>query len=175
MPYAGDPATDWKALGESPVADVRLPRGVYRWRIEKEGYDPVDLVRRPPDDGAPNAQILAPFDVELVPAGTVPAGMVRVPGGTDRVWLVRLRRRLPPVALEPFFIDRFEVTNREFRDFVDGGGYFSEKHWLDQPGREARPAFLDRTGRPGPATWELGTYPDGEDDLPVGGVSWYEA
>ena len=36
-------------------------------------------------------------------------------------------------------------------------------------------ASLDHTGRPGPATWELGTYADGEDDLPVRGVSWYEA
>ena len=33
----------------------------------------------------------------------------------------------------------------------------------------------DRTGRPGPATWELGDYPDGQGDHPVTGVSWYEA
>lgn len=25
------------------------------------------------------------------------------------------------------------------------------------------------------ATWELGSYPDGQGDFPVGGVSWYEA
>src|SRR5262249_53546310 len=31
------------------------------------------------------------------------------------------------------------------------------------------------TGRPGPATWEAGKYPDGQDDYPVAGVSWYEA
>jgi len=31
------------------------------------------------------------------------------------------------------------------------------------------------SGRPGPATWKAGTYPDGEADFPVGGVSWYEA
>ena len=31
----------------------------------------------------------------------------------------------------------------------------------------------DRTA--GPATWELGTFPDGQADYPVGGVSWYEA
>jgi eukaryotic-like serine/threonine-protein kinase len=30
------------------------------------------------------------------------------------------------------------------------------------------------TGRPGPSTWELGSYPDGQDDWPVSGVSWYE-
>ena len=35
--------------------------------------------------------------------------------------------------------------------------------------------FRDSTGRPGPATWEAGTYPDGQADHPVGGVSWFEA
>jgi cephalosporin-C deacetylase-like acetyl esterase len=35
--------------------------------------------------------------------------------------------------------------------------------------------FTDTTGRPGPATWELGAFPAGQDDFPVRGVSWYEA
>ena len=35
--------------------------------------------------------------------------------------------------------------------------------------------FRDRTGRPGPSGWEVGTYPAGRDQYPVGGVSWYEA
>ncbi len=35
--------------------------------------------------------------------------------------------------------------------------------------------FRDATGRPGPSTWELGEYPQGHDDYPVNGVSWYEA
>ena len=35
--------------------------------------------------------------------------------------------------------------------------------------------FRDATGRPGPASWELGTYPEGKDEEPVGGVSWFEA
>ena len=35
--------------------------------------------------------------------------------------------------------------------------------------------FRDATGRPGPATWQLGTFPDGAERLPVSGVSWYEA
>ena len=35
--------------------------------------------------------------------------------------------------------------------------------------------FLDTTGRPGPSTWELGAYPEGRDNFPVNGVSWYEA
>ena len=35
--------------------------------------------------------------------------------------------------------------------------------------------FKDRAGRPGPATWELGNYPERQGDFPVTGVSWYEA
>jgi len=35
--------------------------------------------------------------------------------------------------------------------------------------------MTDRTGRPGPSTWEAGEYPEGRENYPVGGVSWYEA
>ena len=35
--------------------------------------------------------------------------------------------------------------------------------------------FRDKSGRQGPSTWEAGDYPDGQDDYPVAGVSWYEA
>jgi cephalosporin-C deacetylase-like acetyl esterase len=35
--------------------------------------------------------------------------------------------------------------------------------------------FTDKTGRLGPSTWEASDYPDGEDDYPVSGISWYEA
>ena len=39
----------------------------------------------------------------------------------------------------------------------------------------AVPDLVDRTGQPGPAFWQLGRYLPGEEDLPVVGVSWYEA
>jgi hypothetical protein len=35
--------------------------------------------------------------------------------------------------------------------------------------------FVDKSGRPGPSTWVGGTPPQGDEGLPVGGVSWYEA
>ena len=40
---------------------------------------------------------------------------------------------------------------------------------------EAVSSFRDSTGRPGPATWEGGTFPKGSERHPVAGVSWYEA
>ena len=84
---------------------------------------------------------------------------------------------------QPFFIDRYEATNKEYKRFVDSGGYQKKDYWK-YPFRkgaqtlsweEAMKQFIDSTGRPGPATWEAGTYPPGQDDFPVRGVSWYEA
>ncbi len=40
---------------------------------------------------------------------------------------------------------------------------------------EAMSQFVDAIGQPGPAGWEAGTYAAGEENLPVTGVSWYEA
>jgi hypothetical protein len=82
-----------------------------------------------------------------------------------------------------FLMDRHEVTNKAYKRFVDSDGYSNPKYWrfpFVKDGRtlsweEARPLFTDKTGRPGPATWEVGDYPDGKDDYPVSGVSWYEA
>ena len=154
QPYAADPEGEWQVLGESPLVRIRLPRGVYRWRIEKDGFEPVELARRPPNEEAPNARLLAPFAVELVPTGTIPAGMVRVPGGSYRVWLSGFDLG-PPVAVEPFFIDRFETTNREYREFVESGAYGDGVDWPDGP--DARGAA--RTRRPDRAarSCDLGT------------------
>ena len=80
-------------------------------------------------------------------------------------------------------MDKYEVTNKKFKEFIDRGGYAKPEYWRQpflKKGRqlareEAMKDFRDRTGQPGPAGWEMGTYPEGQDDYPVGGVSWYEA
>ncbi|MGI9456480.1 MAG: SUMF1/EgtB/PvdO family nonheme iron enzyme, partial [Aeoliella sp.] len=72
------------------------------------------------------------------------------------------------------YLDRFAVTNAQFQNFVDAGGYEQFELWPD----EALPAlfeFVDRTWAPSPASWTDAQYPDGEEDFPVVGVSWYEA
>jgi len=35
--------------------------------------------------------------------------------------------------------------------------------------------MVDQTGLPGPRFWKDGCHAEGEEDLPVVGVSWYEA
>ncbi len=82
-----------------------------------------------------------------------------------------------------FWMDRFEISNKQFKAFVDAGGYKSREYWKEPFVEDGRPVswedaltqFRDATGRPGPSTWELGTFPQGQADHPVSGVSWYEA
>src|SRR5205814_9246399 len=66
---------------------------------------------------------------------------------------------------------------------VDGGGYSKKAYWRHPflkgtrtlSWEEGLGELRDATGRPGPAGWEAGSYKEGQEDLPVSGVSWYEA
>ena len=40
---------------------------------------------------------------------------------------------------------------------------------------QALDVFRDQTGRPGPSTWAVGTFPEQQGKYPVSGVSWHEA
>jgi dienelactone hydrolase len=108
--------------------------------------------------------------------------MVFVPAGAFELYLPGLDHlKAEPTAA--FWMDRHELSQREYKRFVDAGGYTDPKYWRQpflEGGRklswnEAMARFTDRTGRPGPATWEVGSYPEGGGDLPLSGVSWYEA
>jgi dienelactone hydrolase len=158
---------EWQRLGKSPLDNVRLPFGYLRWKISKHGYGTVE--------GAAGPYRVINFTLD--PEGSLPPRMVRVLGGHFQWGSTK------PVELPDYVMDKYEVTNLEFKKFVDSGAYRKREYWKElfvKDGRtltwdEAMKEFRDRTGRPGPATWELGDYPQGQDDFPVSGVSWYEA
>jgi formylglycine-generating enzyme required for sulfatase activity/dienelactone hydrolase len=145
-----------------------LPFGYYRIRIVKSGYTPTEV--------SSSARVTR--KVKLVPVGGTPEGMVPVDGIVNYSYGVSGNATLPD-----YWIDRLEVSNRQYKKFVDAGGYRDRKYWrepfLDGDRElsfdEAIARFRDATGRPGPATWELGSYPEEQADLPVGGISWFEA
>jgi dienelactone hydrolase len=168
-PYS-EPDTPWRKLGLTPLEGVGLPRAYTRFRFEKPGYEPVELAF------APLALSRQP-PLRLVPREKAPPGMVLVPAGPFKY------HSAPAVDLPEFWLDRHEVTNREFDAFVKAGGYRRRELWKQPFVRRGRALsvdeglalFRDRTGRPGPSTWELGSFPEGQGDWPVSGISWYEA
>jgi eukaryotic-like serine/threonine-protein kinase len=170
----------WDLLGVTPLKTDRIPHaGYYRMRVSKAGFASVE---RPFD---PVALALSPgrghLDLTLKSNDGVPEGMIWVDaaaaGASTGTVLVT------PAFIPAFWLDKQEVSNRQFKAFVDAGGYRALARWkepLVKDGQtlqweDAVSQFHDATSRAGPATWQLGTYPDSTADLPVSGVSWYEA
>jgi cephalosporin-C deacetylase-like acetyl esterase len=164
----------WTTLGTTPAAHVRVPNGALCWRAQLAGHVEADHLTASPDKK---------MHFELRRDTPAEREMVFVPAANVDIWSigsVSVARRVP---LGSFLIDRHEVTNREFMRFVRAGGYTRSDLWKHEfrdgtrklPFTEAMSLFRDATGRPGPSRWRLGTFADGEENLPVSGVSWYEA
>lgn len=179
-------AGDWQHLGTTPLHDIQIPEGASVLRMEKEGYGSLlrvigGMVRTSnklsvQDEPGWNSMNVASGGFRLFPPGEAPDDMVYVPGWDDV-------EDGTPIHFRAFFIGRFEVSNREYQEFVDADGYQRRDLWefefrdgastLDF--EQAMKRFVDTTGRSGPSTWEAGAYREGEGDYPVTGVSWYEA
>jgi serine/threonine protein kinase/dienelactone hydrolase len=177
--------TGWKYLGRAPLRNVRVPFGACRWRVEKPGFTPLETVRtdEPGDTYTSSGRPIGGFlHFTLQEIGRYPQDMVWVgPAPLEQRLLFHGERTIP--SAPAFLIDKYEVTNRQFRDFVVRGGYESPELWEHEfiengealSWAQGVRRFQDQTGRPGPATWRNGSYPRGQGDYPVGGVSWYEA
>ncbi len=173
QPYEEE-AGEWTSLGRTPIDQARLPATTIRLRFQLDGYDTVIRI--------PLFEAFETLEANLLAVGETPAEMISVAGGRAFGWLAGIDPFLG-AELEPFLLDRHEVTNTEFREFVQAGGYANRAFWkhpfiLDGSAltwKQAMERFRDATGRPGPAAWALGSFPSGREDHPVGGVSWYEA
>jgi formylglycine-generating enzyme required for sulfatase activity/dienelactone hydrolase len=172
------PAAEWRFSGVSPLKEVKVPRDYLRLEIRKAGYQTIELAMPSFSLGIrPIVQHL-----KMDPLGSLPENMVRIPKSTTDMEIVGLEKYGPKEVPE-FLIDKFEVTNKQFKAFMDAGAYTNPAYWtipIVEAGKmiplsTALKKFMDRTGRQGPATWEAGSYPDGTENHPVTGVSWYEA
>jgi hypothetical protein len=159
----------WKDLGQTPIRQLQMPKhSYYLMKIEKPGYESIMGVMQTRIDTVYR---------KLFSKGRSPSGMVYVYGYQGELTNGYLKEK------NGFFIDRFEVTNKQFKEFVDNDGYRKQQFWKNTfikdgkilSWKDALAEFTDKTGQWGPSTWVAGDYPDGQDDYPVSGVSWYEA
>ncbi|MEO8637047.1 MAG: protein kinase, partial [Gemmatimonadales bacterium] len=174
------PDSAWELVGRTPLDSALMalsgPGGLFldgnRIRIQSPGYRTMELVGLPFTDSV----------ITLDRDSAIPPEMVRVGGGSITAEYPEYEHT-EPIGLADFLMDRFEVTNREYKEFVDSGGYRRQEFWTEPveaqgrtiPWDQAMALMTDRTGRTGPSTWEAGEYPSGTANDPVGGVSWYEA
>ncbi len=166
----------WFYAGRSPLEKINLPKCTYRWKIEKPGFQTHEFVA----DDLTLEQAVP--EIRLLEEGA----------DRDMAWLAAGRtfvptdayRRFDTISVPAFLMDKYEVSNDQFKSFVDQGGYRNPEYWKGfrfvKGGRElswaeAMQEFRDGTGQPGPATWQNGTYPAGQEKHPVAGVSWFEA
>jgi predicted esterase len=163
---------EWLEVGETPLVDVTLPNGGLRFRYVKEGCIPREFDRPFPDF----LEWAGPVSMKEDPG--IPEDMVFVDAVQAANW-----NNLPS-DLGDFLIDRYEVSNRQFQEFVGAGGYEQPEFWEQLEftlegetlsWREAVKQFHDETGNAGPSGWRNGRLPEGEEDYPVRGVSWFEA
>jgi eukaryotic-like serine/threonine-protein kinase len=78
------PEAEWAYLGVTPLEQVRMPIGVFRWKLEKEGYETVLAAATTWNPGGavggrPAPSFPTTWSGRWIRWGTLPPGMVRVP------------------------------------------------------------------------------------------------
>jgi eukaryotic-like serine/threonine-protein kinase len=182
-----DPDGPWIVVGKTPIDSVHLPYGINRFKVSAEGFLPLEVVivnkkqdvyRDPPDADSTTGHIAW----QLHPLHQIPENMVWIPAQEETEYHLYHKAYTIP-TIPSFLMDKYEVSNRDYKRFVDAGGYRTQSYWQEPFTREGVPfgfeqalsSFVDQTGRPGPATWKNGSYLAGQRDYPVSGISWYEA
>jgi serine/threonine protein kinase len=154
-------------IGSAPIRDCLLIAGEYLINLSFEGMNSLEfLVQIEPGESLEVSRTLLEQKEEFL-------GMVRIDEGIS----------LDGQSIPAFLIDKHEVTNTEFFAFVSAGGYREKQFWPDElmiddvsfPWESAVKSFIDKTGIQCPRFWSGGKYPEGKEDHPVTGISWYEA
>ncbi len=122
-----------------------------------------------------------------LPEGNPTGEMVHVPGGVfvmgtdDRALALDNERGAHEIDVPDFHIDRTPVTNREYLEFVEDGGYECEELWNSEGWRWIQAENISAPKhwyQPEPHSWWTERFGFDEPlrpDAPVVHVSWYEA
>jgi iron(II)-dependent oxidoreductase len=132
--------------------------GFHEEKFVVQLFDPTGLL----DERVVNVPLATPRLItrhESTPlTATTPAGMVLIPGGSHTYAPTRSF-----LQLSAFYIDRYPVTNEQFREFLQGSGYRPAdtsnflKHWVNgnpPTGKDKHPVvYVDRTDARAYARW----------------------
>lgn len=107
-----DTTAEWEYLGTTPIDSLWISRSFKRWKISRNGYAAIERTENLQElrGRLQGSDLRLTFTLDTI--SIVPTGMVHIPSGNT-----------PVGTLGDFFLDRFEVTNRQYKTFVDSGGY----------------------------------------------------
>ena len=118
-------------IGTTPIKDMQIARGHYVLRIEKENFAPFERTISGTIPRIGGSFIDSPplnIEAKLIESNKAPENMVFVPSGEYE--LVNWSRPVEgKVKLNDFFIDKYEVSNKDFKEFIIKGGYLTKKLW----------------------------------------------
>lgn len=174
------PDGPWTVLGDTPIDTTLVPSAPTVWKIEKSGYQTRSFANIPHSN---HESFTWRSHYKLDLENTTPANTVTIDANNNAIISLSSSSISQRYDIGRFHIDKTEVSNRDYQAFVDVGGYQQQQYWtedfIDGNTRlnfsQAMTRLRDSSGRPGPATWVAGRYPEGKADHPVSGVSWYEA
>ncbi len=169
--------TIWHFIGKTPTNNIQFPRGLSKIKVEKADFKTqFDVILKQYGWQYEHDTL----QYQLFHENEIPDLMVHVSGHLGDKYITPF---LPDYYIGSFWMDIYEVTNKDYKMFLDAGGYEDSGYW-DNPFIEgidtiafadAMKRFIDKTGWIGPANWELSEFPEGAGNLPVTGISWYEA
>ncbi len=94
-----------------------------------------------------------------------PTNMVLIPAGRFQMQSYDFTGRFfGNIYVGAFYIDKYEVTNGQYKKFIDASPQWQKDRILD---KYHNGSYLD--------SWDGNNYPAGKDDYPVTHVSWYAA
>lgn len=172
---ARDTSGGWQLLGKTPLEDVRVPNGGLKVQFKSDKGTYVEHTHSYYLSDDYNNFILPSTDEILEDHVVFIGGMKKLKyPGIDH---------LPGIDIKPYSMSKYEVTNKEYKEFLDAGGYADPQYWdfpYELDGEELSfegtvGSFVDEFGEPGPAGWSYGSFPQGQENFPVSGISWFEA
>ncbi len=196
-------------IGTTPINNLPIARDDYIIEIEKAGYAPIqrsfssaldrvqrailgpaELRREVKVSENQSGEVTVLFDAyspirireKLIAVAEAPERMVFIPGSNYSL-VSYGKPTAAKVRLDDYFIDKFEVSNRDYKEFINAGGYLKQPFWkhpFHKEGKElswqeAMQHFKDRTGLAGPRSWLSQNFPEGKAHHPVTDITWYEA
>lgn len=122
------------------------------WQTTRQPRQTITITQ--PSPGVTATVATSSLPEPTTPSASIPMGMVYIPGGVFEMGRADgddYERPQHFVEVKAFYLDRTEITNEQYK------------------------AFVDATGHPAPQHWRGNEPPEGEAKHPVINVSWHDA